>query len=700
MVPDRPAETTLVEGPSFCVSDSTGDITPGGSQGVFLLDTRFLSELVLQVNGRQPELLAATTDEPFSATFVLRGTPDAGVDSTILVERHRWLGQGLREDIVVRNLAEEATYLSVEIALGTDFADIAEVRAGRAEPPSDIAADVEEHGLRHTRRRSGGRRGVRYIFAGEPRLEPGHATFETIIAARGEWKTCLEVVPEIDGEEIEPRYRCGEPVERATPATRLERWRQGVPLIETDHAGLAAAVARSAEDLGSLRLFDPDYPERAVVAAGAPWAMSLFGRDSLLAAWMALIVDPDLALGVLETLARFQGVDVDPRTEEEPGRILHEMRFGGSVGQAPGGGHIYYGSVDATPLFVMLLGELRRWGLAPELVERLLTHADRALEWVERFGDRDGDGYVEYQRANDRGLLHQGWKDSPAALRFADGRTARPPIALADVQGYVYSAYVARAHFATEAGDTTTAARYRTKAAELRASFNRDFWVDERGWLAMGLDRDKEPIDALASNMGHCLWTGILDEDRAAVVAERLVAPELFSGWGIRTLAASMTGYNPLSYQAGSVWPHDNALAAAGLIRYGFVEAAQRVIMAQLDAAAAFDGRLPELFSGLDRSALAVPISYPTSCSPQAWAAASPLLFLRTLLRIDPWLAAGKLWLAPALPEEIGRLRVDRIPLLGGRITVEVDGDAVKVEGLPPDVEVVAEPRTPLLAPD
>jgi glycogen debranching enzyme len=426
--------------------------------------------------------------------------------------------------------------------------------------------------------------------------------------------------------------------------------------------------------------------------------MSLFGRDSLLTAWMALLVDPDLALGVLETLARFQGSDVDPRTEEEPGRILHEMRFGGAADRSLGGGSVYYGSIDATPLFVMLLGELRRWGLAPEVVERLLPHADRALAWIEQFGDRDGDGYVEYARANDRGLPHQGWKDSPDAVRSADGRVGRAPIALCEVQGYVYAAYLARAHFAREMGDDETFERYRGKATALRAAFNRDFWVDEHGWLAMGLDRDKEPLDALASNMGHCLWTGILDEDKARLVAARLVGPELFSGWGVRTLATNMTGYNPLSYQNGSVWPHDNALAAAGLMRYGFVEEAQRVIGAQLDAAGAFAGRLPELFTGLDRDEFPVPVAYPSSSSPQAWSAASPLLFLRTLLRFDPWIPAGKLWLAPALPPWVDRLRLERIPLLGGRINVEVDGSEVKVEGLPGEVELVAEPRVPTTA--
>ncbi|MBO0731237.1 MAG: hypothetical protein J2P57_18415, partial [Acidimicrobiaceae bacterium] len=354
------------------------------------------------------------------------------------------------------------------------------------------------------------------------------------------------------------------------------------------------------------------------------------------------------------------------------------------------------GSADATPLFVMLLGELRRWGLAREAVDDLLPHADRAIEWIERHGDRDGDGYVEYQRASDRGLRNQGWKDSADAVRFADGHLADPPIALAEVQGYVYGAYLARAFFAAEHGDAMLSASLRARAADLKAAFNRDFWLPDRGWLAMGLDRNKRPIDALTSNMGHCLWTGILDADKADAVAKRLLSPDMFSGWGIRTLAASMDGYNPLSYHRGSVWPHDNAIAAAGLMRYGYVREAQRVIMAMLDAGATQRGRLPELFSGLERLELPLVVPFPTSCSPQAWAAASPLLMLRTLLRLDPWVPRGKVWLRPALPERIRFLHVGRIPLAGARVSVTVEEDKMSVDGLPDDLELVEAPRHPL----
>ncbi|MDP9070950.1 MAG: amylo-alpha-1,6-glucosidase [Actinomycetota bacterium] len=690
---------TLVEGSAFCISERSGDLLPGFPQGLFFRDSRFLSHLELRVNGREPEPLSASTTEPFSAVFVARSHPRPGLaDSTLMIFRYRYIGRGMREDLVIRNYGHEAAYCSVELALGVDFAGLFEVKEGRPAEGGERGVEQEGGALVFWYRKGATRRAARVSFSEPARLDVDQASFETIVPPRGEWSTCLQVTAIIDGEDVKPRYACGQPVSRATPVERLAKWRRQMPMVDTDHEGLRRVITRSAEDLGALRIFDPDFPERTVVAAGAPWFMTLFGRDSLLTSWMALLVDPDLALGVLQTLARFQGRQVDARNEEEPGRILHEMRFGEAASLSLGGGRVYYGTADATPLFVVLLGELRRWGLASEVVDQLLPHADRALEWIEHYGDDDGDGYVEYQRATDRGLVNQGWKDSWDGVRFADGEIAKAPIALCEVQGYVYSAYLARAHFASEAGDPATVARFRAKAAALKEAFNRDFWLEDRGWYAMGLDRDKRPIDALASNMGHCLWSGIVDQDKAPSVAGHLMSPEMFSGWGIRTLATSMVGYNPISYHCGSVWPHDNALIAAGLMRYGFVEEAQRVVMAMLDAAATQAGRLPELFSGLDREGFPTVVSYPTSCSPQAWAAASPLLFLRTLLRLDPWVPHGRVWLSPALPSALGYLRVDRIPVAGGRVSVEVGDDSVKVSGLPPELELVTVPRDPLTA--
>ncbi len=701
---------TLVDESTFAISGNAGDISPGAAQGLFVRDTRIISQFEVLVDGTQTEPLTAVTEDPFTATFVSRCLPAAGrADSTLMVFRSRYVGQGMREDIVIRNFAGEPARCTVEVMVGSDFADLFAVKEGRVslEHNGGVTTSVtvpeasQVATVAYSYTRSGVERGVEIRFNAPSTLDGASATFEVVVPARGEWSTCIEIGPVFEGVAVDPRYRCGEPIDRATPTERLAQWRRQVPQVETSHPGLKEVIARSAEDLGALRIFDPDFPERVVVAAGAPWFMTVFGRDSLLTAWMALLVDPDLARGVLQTLARFQGTDVDPRHEEEPGRILHEMRFGDAASLSLGGGSIYYGTADATPLFVMLLGEMRRWGVAREMVDELLPNAARAIEWIEKFGDADGDGYVEYHRATDRGLANQGWKDSWDGIRYGDGRVAEAPIALCEVQAYTYGAYLATAHFAFEVGDSATYDRFRAKATQLKAAFNRDFWLEEKGWFAVGLDADKRPIDSLTSNIGHCLWTGIVDEDKAHRVVERLVSPAMFSGWGVRTLSKDSGGYNPISYHCGSVWPHDTAIVAAGLARYGYDGAAQKLIFGLFDAAQAQGGRLPELFSGLDRNELTVPVGYPTSCSPQAWAAASPLLCLRTLLRLDPWIPYGKTWLSPNLPEEIGYLKVEGIPLAGSRVTIEVGSEVaggVTVTGLPPEIELIREPRRPSTA--
>jgi glycogen debranching enzyme len=732
-IDSRAGVVTLVDQSTFAISGNAGDIEPGSAEGLFFRDTRILSRLEVLVNGTRTQPLGAISDDPFTATFVSRCPPAPGrADSTLMLFRSRSVGQGMREDLTVHNFADEPALCTVEIFVGSDFADLFAVKEGRAgtekdngEITTEVVSGPSMSSLRagdptigrresdlippserpptitFSYRRGGVTRGVDVRFGDPAVVTTDLASFEVIVPPRSRWTTSIEVGPIIDGTSFPPGSPDSQPPGRATPSERLAQWRRRVPLVETDSPGLKEVIARSNEDLGALRIFDPDFPERVVVAAGAPWFMTVFGRDSLLTAWMALLVDPDLARGVLQTLARFQGKEIDPRHEEEPGRILHEMRFGDAASLSLGGGSIYYGTADATPLFVMLLGEMRRWGVAREMVDELLPNAARAIEWIEQFGDADGDGYVEYKRATDRGLANQGWKDSWDGIRYGDGKVAEAPIALCEVQAYTYGAYLASAHFAFEVGDTATYDRFRAKAAQLKAAFNRDFWLEDRGWYAVGLDADKQPIDSLTSNIGHCLWTGIVDEDKARRVAEALVSPNMFNGWGVRTLSSANGGYNPISYHCGSVWPHDTAIVAAGLARYGFDGAAQMLVRAVIDAAVAQGGRLPELFSGLDRGELSVPIGYPTSCSPQAWAAASPLLCLRTLLRLDPWIPYGKTWLCPNLPDWIGYLKVEGIPLAGSRVTIEVGegvSGGVRVSGLPSEIELIREPRRPSTA--
>jgi glycogen debranching enzyme len=673
------APITLVDAADFCLSASNGDIRRGTPHGLFLLDSRFLSQFELRIDNRAVEVLGASIDDPASATFFGR------IDVSLVVLRRRTLCRGLTEQIVVRNYGTTPHPVSVQVAVDADFADLFEVKEDRVERRGWYGQDVVDGSIHLGYERGPRSRETVVEVVGDPILTGAGATWRMTLAPRASWSATITVSAKVNGVPLlrEPTHKRGS-------------WQAEVPRVKADNASLQRAVLQATEDLGGLRIFDPEFPDRAVVAAGAPWFMSPFGRDSLLTAWMALIVDPDLALGVLETLARFQGTKTDPATEEEPGRILHEMRFGAASSDLLGGGHIYFGTVDATPLFVMLLGELRRWGLAADAVDRLLPHADRALEWLVRRGARDGNGYITYRRSSLSGLANQGWKDSWDGIRYSDGRVAESPIALCEVQGYAYAAYLARAHFAQEDGDVETCRGWYERAHALREAFNRDFWLPECGYYAIGIDADQRPIDSLASNQGHCLWTGIIDEDRAGSVADALLSPAMFNGWGVRTLASTEPAYNPVSYHCGSVWPHDNAIIAAGLVRYGYVDHAHRIMRGLLDVVDANRGRLPELFSGIGRDELAVPAAYPTSCEPQAWAAATPLMFLRLLLRFDPWVPHGQLSMSPSLPDWLTQLRVEGIPLGDCRIDVDVEDSSVRINGLPSGMVLNRRPRDPL----
>jgi glycogen debranching enzyme len=685
---------TLIEGSTFCISEPGGDIVPDRPHGLFVRDTRMLSRWELTVDGIEPQPLTVHTVEPFAATFLGRMPPSAGhADSTLLVVRRRYVGDGMREDITLRNTAAKPKRCVLALTAEADFADLFEVK-GRSKPRAVASSTTADAALVITSGRRERQQELRIIGDASPSVADGVMTWRLLVPARSERTLTVEAVPVDDGVALKPRHPRGHPVSLARPAKRLRKWRQRGPQVRTGDRNLAGVLSRSVEDLGALRIFDPEHPSWPVVAAGAPWFMALFGRDSLLTAWMLLPWDPGLALGTLRTLAARQGTEVDQDSEEEPGKILHEVRFGPAASFALGGRSAYFGSVDASALFVMLLGELQRWGGKETAIEALLPHADRALEWIENYGDADGDGFIEYCRKTNRGLANQGWKDSWDGVNFADGEIAEAPIALAEAQAYVFAAYRARAEMAKQAGDDSGAAAWRKKAKQLKRQFNEQFWLPDKGWFAIGLDKDKRQIDALTSNIGHCLWTGIVDKDKAASVARHLMSDAMFSGWGIRTLASSMGAYNPMSYHNGSVWPHDNALCAAGLMRYGFIEQAQRVTDAIIDASGQFGYRLPELFCGFDREDFAAPVPYPTSCSPQAWAAAAPLQLLHSLLRFAPEVSGGQLWCAPEVPARYLPLRASGLRVGKSRLAVEINAGQWEISGLEPiNLEVIAAPR-------
>jgi glycogen debranching enzyme len=687
---------TLVEGSSFCISSHSGDLSSeGGTSGAFYQDTRVVSRWVLRINGALREPLVAHRPDAYEATFVGRARwPDGRFDSPLVVRQERHIGPGLQDDITLENYSSEDVDCDIELLVDADQADLFDVKGGRPINEGSLTRTVNGAELLVEAVRNGQRRGSAIRAAGAE-VTADALRFHAHIPARGKWSTSVIVVPLIDGEPpTAPFTEGGLPRHRAGVQRHLE-WEENVPRLSLADSSIEATLLRSQTDLGLLRIFDPEHPDRVAVAAGAPWFMALFGRDSLLSSYMALLVDSTLAAGTLQTLAALQGTKLDNDSEEQPGRIPHEVRLGVSAGLSLGG-TAYYGTADATPLFVSVLGELSRWGLSDDVIDALLPHADRALEWIENYGDRDGDGFVEYLRPNTHGLVNQGWKDSWDGINFADGRMAEAPIALCEVQGYVYAAYVARSLLARAAGDAGTEQRWAERAASLKKSFNEKFWLPDKGYFAVALDKDKNPVDSCTSNMGHCLWVGIVDEDKAPRVVERLMSPKMFTGWGIRTLASDMAAYNPVSYHNGSVWPHDSALVATGLMRYGFVAEAKLVARGILDAAAHFDGQLPELFCGFDRSEYSGPVPYPTACSPQAWAAAAPIQLARILLRFDPDFTRGVVHLAPILAEEKGDFRADNVRLGHSRISIRANRQEGNIDGLPPELKLLKEPRPAL----
>ena len=631
---DPTSMITLVDGQTFCLSGRSGDFSSNPTHGVFFADMRVLSQARLLVSGSPVESLAVTLSDASSATFVGRSQLTSPSEPRLLVVRRRSLGSVWHEQIEVRNTGSEAVAAVIEMQVAADFADVFAVKEGRADVEGEHSLEVDGQSLLFGWRMGDVHRTTKLTIDGvEAEVSPRGFRW-TVHLDRHQVSTVkFDLTVALGGRWIERRHHHPS---LPNASARSRHWLASVPTLRTLDRTLGAAYDRSIADIGALRLHDPTNRHRPVIAAGAPWYMTLFGRDALISAYMALPIDPSLALGVLQALAELQGNTVDPATEEQPGRIMHETRYLGVDAPTLTGGSTYYGSVDATPLFVVLLGELCQWGLPEDVLLELLPHADRALAWMRDFGDSDGDGYLEYQTTSERGLVNQGWKDSGDGIRYHDGRVAHAPLALCEVQGYAYAAYCARAAIAERLGRSDEKADYETRAAELKERFNRDFWLSEHGWFAVALGPDKEPVDSLASNMGHCLWSGIVDTEHAADVAKQLMSPVMWTGWGIRTLASDEAAYDPMSYHCGTVWPHDGALCAAGLRAYGFDSDALTIARGLLAASDAWDGRLPELFCGLDESDVGTPVPFPTSCSPQAWAAATPFLLLRTMLGIEP----------------------------------------------------------------
>jgi glycogen debranching enzyme len=673
-----PAEMiSILDGSTFAVSNRAGDMDAGPDQphGFFFKDTRHLSRWVLTVNGVAPAALSTDSVEYYFAQFFL--APPTGTiyrDPSLSLLRRRIIGDGFVEEVTLMNHGAAPAELVVRVEAGADFADLFEVKDVLPKKGT-LYREVRGSDLVLGYRRGDFVRETQ-IGSSEPAEVDGQALiFRVRVAAKSEWTTRLEVRPVSGGEVHVPKHRSGPPAARPNLRGGLQQWVEDAPRVSATPHHLARVYTRSLVDLAALRFYPDVLPGASVPAAGLPWFMALFGRDSLITSYQALPFVPELAATTLRVLAACQGKGIDDYREEEPGKILHELRFGEltAFGERPHSP--YYGSADATPLFLVLLDEYERWTGDSALARELEGPARAALNWLDQFGDRDGDGYVEYQRKTEAGLDNQCWKDSWNSIVYPDGRLAPPPRATCEIQGYVYDAKVRCARLAREVwNDEALAGRLAQEAADLKRRFNRDFWVDDREFFALALDGEKRRVDTLTSNIGHLLWSGIVDEERAAPLVRHLTGPRLFSGWGVRTMAEGEGPYNPIEYHCGTVWPHDTAIAAAGLARYGDRAGAGRLALSLLQASYFFQSRLPEVFAGYARERTVYPVEYPTACTPQAWAAGTPLLLFRVMLGLEP--RGDRLASDPALPAWVGALAIRGIPGRWGRADVVAEDPA------------------------
>ncbi len=704
----------IKDGPIFLLTQPDGNIpvNDGHGLGLYYHDCRYLSGYEMFIADVHAQPLVGTATPGFKAVFELTNadlkTKDGATvpKESIGIKWERMIDSGrsaLRDLMTLQNFADAPVDFVLTFHFDADFLDMFAVRSLLAERPGKLNEPCwEEFILFFSYDGADGiYRGLNIRFSPQPDRRDGPRAHYHVSLQPGETKEImisLIVVESKDREDIQPRPHEQPDLKRIE--TLLHRsagdWLKRQTVVNSDSLALNRLISRSFRDLRMLR---NTLEGREYFDAGVPWFVTLFGRDSLITAIQALAYDPTIAENILHLLAGFQGTEVDEWRDEQPGKIVHELRFGelANLGQVPHSR--YYGTVDATPLFLILLALHARWTGRLDVFNSLRKNVERALEWIDRYGDITGGGFVQYQSGSEHGLVNQGWKDSGDAIVDEDGSLAKPPIALVEVQGYVYRAKSLIAELYRRSGDSEKGDRLEREAADLRASFNKAFWLDDVGFYALALEKDERPVGVIASNPGQALWTGIIDEAHAAKTVERLMQPDIYSGWGIRTLSANEKRFNPVGYHLGTVWPHDNSIIAAGFRRYGFDDDAGRVMKGIFEAATYFPTyRFPELFAGFSRDDYEVPVHYPVACHPQAWAAGSVPFMLQETLGLVPNAFEKRLSIVrPSLPDfarhvelhglRVGRARADirfeTTPTMGTAV------DVLKIEG---DLGVFIEP--------
>jgi glycogen debranching enzyme len=689
-----PSTITINHDDRFLVAQPDATLAPGDDVGFFARDTRFVSGYRVTVNGHDPLLLNAASITYFSVRheFVTPelplGTGLFGADAVTLPARSiglrldRTIKGGIHEDYDLTSYAPDPVRLVLEVAIESDFADIFDVRYKQLLTRGDAQTSWREKAgeLRTSYRNGTFRRGllVRVARADcSPQFANGRLVFAFVLEPKASWHTCIHWLP-IIGRKRASILGCSELV--SAQATADAKVLPPVS-IEADHPVLPAIWLQAVTDMEALRIQRFAVGRSVFVpAAGIPWYVTLFGRDSLVVAMEAISGFPEFATGALDRLAAFQATDDDPEQDKEPGKVPHELRFGelaelGLLPFAP-----YYGTADATPLYIVVLSYAYEWSADKRVLRRYRDAAEAALRWVLESGDRDGDGFQEYGTRSTRGLFNQGWKDNAVSIQHDDGRIPSLPIALCELQGYAYDALLRMAGIRAVFGDEEGAEDLRVRAHGLFERFNDAFWWEAEGTYYLGLDGKKQPIRSVASNAGHCLASGIVPPERAARVVDRLMAPDMFSGWGVRTLSSDHPGYNPYAYHLGSVWPHDNATIAGGFRRYGRVAEAQRIAEGIFAAAERFAShRLPELFAGLPREHGAFPVQYLGANVPQAWAAASVFRFIAILCGIHAAGSRKTIYVDPGLPAWLPSITINNLRAGKGSADLRMERDRLEV---------------------
>jgi glycogen debranching enzyme len=709
-----PPIITINQGSTVMVTDLGGEIALESEQGVFAADTRFVSVYEICSNGRPWTRLTSSATTYLSAKVFLvneaflaqegEEVPDHALSLIISRVAHG----GIHEDLDVTNYVQKPIRFNLELRLHSDFADLFEIKSKKFIRRAGITTEWNSatRELRTSYTHRDFHREFRYRITesdSAPDYANGQLIFRIELKPGAAWHACCAYTLVCKDEVRTPAPQCPLDLDKTDAAQLHRRWIEGATALETSHEDLHRFYRQSVEDMGALRLHDHDMAKDVwVPAAGVPWFVTLFGRDSLIAGLQNMIVNPAFARGCLKKLAEFQATEYDDWRDAEPGKILHELRHGElahfhRIPHTP-----YYGTADATPLYLIVLHEAWKWTGDRSLLRDYRDVALRALEWIDRYGDLDGDGFQEYHSRSPEGIKNQSWKDSGHAVVYPDGSEVEPPIATCELQGYVFDAKLRMAEMFDALDEPARAGALRRQAAELQQRFEERFWCEEAGTYAFALDADKKPVASVVSNPGHLLWSGIVRPDRAERVVRRLMAPDMWSGWGIRTLSSQHPAYNPFLYQLGAVWPHDNGIIALGLKRYGFAAEAGRVAQAMTEAANNFvSSRMPELFAGTERKPHTFPVQYLGANIPQAWAAGSIFHLIVALLGIRADAPNGCLYLDPELPAWLPDMRLRKLTIGSARLDLRCwrDGEHTRweVDVLEGQIEVLHAPWQPWL---